>query len=240
MKEYFYEESDKVYIVDDKEGLIIENNKDNNIQIFKTENNIEFIEKTIKEEKNIKNYFEESKKYMKMQRIALSILVSILICFLGVLTIKATSILQLVSILLFSGGVALVPFVGINEYNDLKKKILSKEKYINELTNELEEEKSLLNILKSDSKVKNTDNGITIKEEIKPSNLLNDLKRKKKLIIDFYNNEKEYIEFYKKGKLKDLGVIYNYNNNDIDFIKCLINELDVENNKSKQKQKKMH
>lgn len=238
MKEYFFEEKDKVYIFDDKKGLIVENNKDNNMDIFKTQNNIEFIEKTINEEKNIKNNLQALKKTMKSQSIILGILVSILLCVLLPLVTITTSIPNLLIILLFSGSISLMPFVGIKEYNDLKKKILAKEIYINELNNELEEEKSILNIFKLDSKAKYANNDITVRNDIKPSNLLNELKRKKELIMDFYHNKKYYIELYKKGKINELVVIYNYNNDDIDFINCLIKELGVEDNKSKQKQKR--
>lgn len=224
MKEYFYEKDNKAYIIDDKKGIIIEDAKDNTEEILIVENNIEKIENILKdtnEKKIVQSYF--LKNISKKGKILTIILSVALIIILGLANIYLTGIQMLPMILL---SVFMIGFYGIEMFNDrgIKGQIKSCDIYINELEKELEKEKERCKTLKNKSKDKIVDS--TIIKKIPKGEIIDNLKRKKELINDYIINNKKYISAYNDNKFYNLFEegIYQYNENDIEFIKFLIEE----------------
>lgn len=220
-KEYEIKD-DKLVIINDK-GVQTERNITNNFkEILLTENNIEEIE-------NFNNYtnFNEifnniSKQNLKnlvLITLPISVIISIILSCIQSIPIYAT-ILQIPTV------VSAITFfisdrLSMKEAKDLFKKIKTKQESV--IDDELTIQKEKLNELNKNLVVQKSNNKIE-KEKINKSELINNLKRKLKLIEEYEFKKEEFIEYSKNHfisiKLKNEG----YSDSDINFIQMLIKE----------------
>ena len=220
-KEYEIKD-DKLVIINDK-GVQTERNITNNFkEILLTENNIEEIE-------NFNNYtnFNEifnniSKQYLKnlvLITLPISVIIAIILSCIQSIPIYAT-ILQIPTV------VSAITFfisdrLSMKEAKDLFKKIKTKQESV--IDDELTIQKEKLNELNKNLVVQKSNNKIE-KEKINKSELINNLKRKLKLIEEYEFKKEEFIEYSKNHfisiKLKNEG----YSDSDINFIQMLIKE----------------
>lgn len=220
-KEYEIKD-DKLVIINDK-GVQTERNITNNFkEILLTENNIEEIE-------NFNNYtnFNEifnniSKQNLKnlvLITLPISVIIAIILSCIQSIPIYAT-ILQIPTV------VSAITFfisdrLSMKEAKDLFKKIKTKQESV--IDDELTIQKEKLNELNKNLVVQKSNNKIE-KEKINKSELINNLKRKLKLIEEYEFKKEEFIEYSKNHfisiKLKNEG----YSDSDINFIQMLIKE----------------
>lgn len=236
MKEYFYEKDNKVYIMDDKQGLIVEDSKNNTEEILITQNNIEELECEINDSKENKERILESKKGDIPKAVILTVL-----CLFGLVIALGTGIEKLPIIIIIASSLfAAFPIIYINDIIKYKRYIEMYDTYIKELEIELEKENEKLNFLNKVAKNKTVD--YTAIKEISKSEIIENLNYKKVLIKDYIKNRKKYISSFKDGSLNNLLKSNNYDVCDINFINYLIeeelkNENTNSNKKAKQKRK---
>ena len=232
MKEYFYEKDNKAYIIDDAEGIIVQDAKDNIEETLIVQNNIEEIELEIKESKENKKNMEILAKSEKKR----NIIASIFSAFGIFVTLHFAFEIMPVFSSFVCAAYVLVLTVGFKEYKNHKKQIKLFETYSKELEIELENENEKLKVLKLDAKDKIVES--TIIKEVPKSDIKENLNIKKELIIEYFNNRKKYLSAFKENNLNNLLQSNNYSQSDIEFIKCLIEEdLKNENINSKKKEK---
>ena len=234
MKEYFYEKDNKTYIIDDEQGLIVEDSKNNTEETLITQNNIEELEFNINDSKENKERLEESVKGNIPKAIIITLLSLLGIAFTMYVLLDNSIILSILA----SGLIATFSSVYIDDIVKDKKRIKMYNIYIKELEKDLEKENEKLNFLKKNSKNKVV--GYTAIKEIPKSEIIETLNDKKTVIQDYIKNRKKYISLFKEGSLNTLLKSKDYDVCDINFINYLIEEeltnKDTKSNKkSKQK-----
>lgn len=236
MKEYYYEKDNKAYIIDDNEGIIIEDAKDNTEETLIVENNIEQIEDLIKVAMDKKDVMEYHKNSTHKKTMILIILCLILmVVTLGWASTYMT-LSELGPMLFVSGFVFILPVAIALSDMDLNKDIKYSNIYIEELKQELEKENEKFKSLKASAKNKIVESSEI--KEIPKSEIIENLKRKKDLITNYFNHRKKYISSYKDNTLDDLFKLHNYSESDIKLVKSLIEEdLKNENVKTDKKSK---
>ena len=233
MKEYFYEKDNKAYIIDDEKGIIVEDTKDNTEETLIVQNNIEEIEGQIEEANEEKEQNIRSQKICKTSCIIIrisSILGLPLIIYLKIFTGTNFIPVMICALLLIINTV-----LSISNYSN-KTDIKFSEIYIKKLQEELEKENKKLKTLKEKAKAKIVES--TIIKRVPKSEMIQDLERKKELIMKYFDRRRKYVSSYKNDTLDNLLQSNNYSQGDIQFIKYLIEEdLKNENINSKKKNK---
>lgn len=228
MKEYFYEKDNKAYIIDNEKGLIVEDLKDNIEETLIAQNNIERIMNELEDTKINKSNMEIfTKKEMKKNLIASFVA---LFMILGTLVVSHNAIPPFCA--LVSSAYVLVISIAYKEYFEHKRSINQYSAYIKELEKELEKESEKLKKMQETAKHKKVES-----TEIKPvpkGKVIENLNRKKYLIIDYFENRKKYIAFFEEGFLDLILKENDYKDNDIEFIKKLIEE-DLNNKQTAKK-----
>ena len=232
MKEYLYEKDNKAYIIDDEQGLLVVDAKNNTEEILFTQNNIEELECEINDSKENKERIVESKKGDIPKAVIL-----IVLCLFGLVIALGTGIEKLPIIIIIASSLfAVFPIIYINDIIKDKRYIKMYDTYIKELEIELEKENEKLNFLEKIAKNKTVD--YTAIKEIPKSEIVENLNYKKLLIKDYIKNRKKYISLFNNGTLSALLQANNYDVCDIEFIKYLIEEeLKNENTNSNKKEK---
>lgn len=233
MKEYFYEKDNKAYIIDDEKGIIVEDAKDNTEETLIVQNNIEEIEGQIEEANEEKEQNIRSQEICKTSCIIIrisSILGLPLIIYLTIFTGTIFIPVMICALLLIINTV-----LSISNYSN-KTDIKFSEIYIKKLQEELEKENKKLKTLKEKAKAKIVES--TIIKRVPKSEMIQDLERKKELIMKYFDRRRKYVSSYKNDTLDNLLQSNNYSQGDIQFIKYLIEEdLKNENINSKKKNK---
>ena len=233
MKEYFYEKDNKSYIIDDEKGIIVEDTKDNTEETLIVQNNIEEIEGQIEEANEEKEQNIRSQKICKTSCIIIrisSILGLPLIIYLKIFTGTIFIPVMICALLLIINTV-----LSISNYSN-KTDIKFSEIYIKKLQEQLEKENKKLKTLKEKAKAKIVES--TIIKRVPKSEMIQDLERKKELIMKYFDRRRKYVSSYKNDTLDNLLQSNNYSQGDIQFIKYLIEEdLKNENINSKKKNK---
>lgn len=236
-KEFTY--SNNEVIIETGTGFKITEAVDNIKEILTTQNNIEEIE-NIKKDNDINSkrfhnlefsnsVFLKSFKKFGIITTPIAILIYILITVITNIPVGLMSIP-----LIFSGigiiGIALDKI--IDPHEKISKKIVEKSNGV--LSEELKKQNQKLNQLKKDSKVlTKTDSNMNYEIiTIERTDLIEDLRRKLKLIEDYQLNKDKYIKYYKRYLLSTYLKNKNYSTSDILFIQMLVEE-DLKEKKKK-------
>lgn len=234
MKEYFYEKDNKTYIIDNKEGIVTRDAKDNMEETLIVENDIEKLENMLKTIESRKIFTEYSIKEEGKKQKILSVLIIILSILMFGISYKYITPTTL-PLYIFTGiAVSAFPYVSIHNNKKLKNDLKGYNASIEQFDKELEKQKNKLNELNKVAKDKVVDS--TIIKKIPNSELIDSLIKKRDLITDYFEHTERYISAYNSNELKYLIKNKNYSDSDVELLKFLI-EQDI-NKKEKGYQKK--
>ena len=233
MKEYFYTKDNDAYIIDDKEGLLVRENKDNIEETLIVENNIEQIDNKLEDIKKDKIANKFSSRMFVISSTAMTI-----ICLLMVYLVATSGPLFGIDLLASLPALGLVGFMGFQIYDRIENKKIMKgfEVFIKEMENDLEKEKKKLEQLELEGKSSTTD--YTKIKEIPKTEIVANLTRKKEIIFDYMKKKKKYNSLYQNGTLDSFLQSKNYSESDIELVKTIMQEeikQEEINKKSKQK-----
>lgn len=223
-KEYIRSEN-SIIVTTDK-GLEERENLDNISKILKTENNIEEIE-------NLKVQIKNTKLFdcipPRLSKVLIAVLTPALIITILAIMIGNITSLMVLPILFSSIG------VGTLLTNKKLKKIdkIATKKSENLLNDELQYQNKRLKTLNKESKISeyNNSEAIDTPVQIEKDKLIDILKRKLELIVDYQSNKKDYLKLSKEKNLFKVLTNRGYSPFEMMFIDELIyNDLVEQNN----------